>query len=1069
MRCDRQIAALLEKVVILCKALLVRTICILVFLLLLDSTVVWSTAQSPPTHFVLDTRQGTDRSLPSRITANGANVVVLDITSAQNSTAFINGVQIRYLGVETLTPIVTNQFDTTATRPAFVHRFFVAGDLNLTNGQKLFGVGNDLVKIEVGNNANIAPTAVIDFSAEGQFNGSGGGRGGASSPTRMAESGVVPYYPNGANLFTATPQGPLGGVGGGVLDRNGVARDRTGQTGLTTDGLYFGRPNLSPIGIGSKLVPGSAAYGELFDANGGGAGGVGAGNIATAPGADAINVVGTLASQGAGGVGGRPGSGSNPDLSFGRGENGGRGADGGDGAAGLNGGNAPGIVSLLNPSVISLRAGNGGGAGGTGADGLPGGFGGGGGGGGASAVGIGGGSTSGGNGGAGGAGGLGGAGGAGGVGGGGGGGLQLLVRGNLNFSGTALATGGNGEAGKAGGAGLLGQAGQPGTAGGGASGGFGGAGGNGGNGGQGGAGGFGAGGTGGVIQIAASNLTFGGSVNTQGGLAGDGVTRSAGGASYFHAFSGTGTSLNFPTYFGVRAAGANPYRSYEVVSSFGSPPSGQFANVPAVEGGAAPYGLLAGQNLGQVAPAVTAFSSNNAPAAAPGHLRVGVVARVNSSFMANQFGMTAFSNNDQDLMIFSAIRDVRNPGLMSIDTQHNPIFDYIPSGPVRLRAGSGYLNDPTITPNAVAPTDIATLNRGSNFVMYASGSQKVTAAFSPYGTAREFSSTPQVGVLGSPGAGAVFLEDRGLAFLGIQVATSGSPIISGFNQEIEVSGEYGPEGRNTSTMVNLRAGQTANLSTTVEGTGNTDTLVTGTLRLRTLEPQLSLSEPGPLYTQVAQSFNQVAVGQQWTSDNTQIVTSGLKIGTTPRVAEAIFSPNYDDNARNIVLPVSARIFGPSPQLNGQGISDKTLTISTTDLGSSNLVTFNLQNVDELSSISRFWSDAIRRSPDLIRLTVLGFDLIDPANVFSVNGLGTSPFILDANASRAIDVGFNPTEAGTYQATLRLRTDMYAPVGQQGDYFSINLVATAVPEPTSILLLSVSSAFLLRHMRRLKAK
>ncbi len=173
-----------------------------------------------------------------------------------------------------------------------MHRFFVAGDLNLTSGQKLFGVGNDLIKLEVGNNANIASTATIDFSGEGQFNGAGGGRGGDTSPTRMASSGLVPAYSSGTGNFTVVPRGPRGGFGGGV-SVGGVTRERTGETGASTAGLYFGF-NQDFLNAGFRVVPGSAEYGELFDANGGGAGGVGAGNLASTSGAVGIDVVGTF-------------------------------------------------------------------------------------------------------------------------------------------------------------------------------------------------------------------------------------------------------------------------------------------------------------------------------------------------------------------------------------------------------------------------------------------------------------------------------------------------------------------------------------------------------------------------------------------------------------------------------------------------------------------------------------------------------------------------------------------------------------------------------------------------------
>lgn len=40
--------------------------------------------------------------------------------------------------------------------------------------------------------------------------------------------------------------------------------------------------------------------------------------------------------------------------------------------------------------------------------------------------------------------------------------------------------------------------------------------------------------------------------------------------------------------------------------------------------------------------------------------------------------------------------------------------------------------------------------------------------------------------------------------------------------------------------------------------------------------------------------------------------------------------------------------------------------------------------------------------------------------------------------------------------------MSAPVGQPGDFFTINLVATAVPEPTSLIVMGGAAAMLLRR-------
>jgi hypothetical protein len=68
------------------------------------------------------------------------------------------------------------------------------------------------------------------------------------------------------------------------------------------------------------------------------------------------------------------------------------------------------------------------------------------------------------------------------------------------------------------------------------------------------------------------------------------------------------------------------------------------------------------------------------------------------------------ADNNQQVLLYSAFGDaLSSPALMSVDPTHTTLFDVVPTGPVRLRAGSGYLNDPSLTPGATTPTDMAAL------------------------------------------------------------------------------------------------------------------------------------------------------------------------------------------------------------------------------------------------------------------------------------------------------------------------------------------------------------------------
>jgi hypothetical protein len=276
--------------------------------------------------------------------------------------------------------------------------------------------------------------------------------------------------------------------------------------------------------------------------------------------------------------------------------------------------------------------------------------------------------------------------------------------------------------------------------------------------------------------------------------------------------------------------------------------------------------------------------------------------------------------------------------------------------------------------------------------------------------------------------------------------------------------------------LNLRAGDTGSVFASLYGSGNAGTYVNGNVRIRTLKPLASTSETGPLFTQLSTSYNQIAVDQSWKANSAQIVTTGLAVGQMHRVGEVIFNPGYDDTVRTIVFPVNGRIFSSAPRLQGAGMSGNTFTLSTNEQNGTATASFDLQNADVLLSIGTTWRQAIRNSPQLIRLAILDYELIYPAGVFSVSGLGGagsgvgggssfSPIVLDGDQLRSIGIGFDPTGIGDITATLRLLTDINAPVGQAGDYFTITLSAIGVPEPTSLLVLGGATAVLLRRTRR----
>lgn len=1021
----------------------------------LGLTAVIAQAQTP-VNLVLDT--GNNSALPARVTNSGAPIVRV---GPSNPVAFFNNVQIRYLGTDTVAPLVGNPLASGQVPVATVARFIVLGDLNLAEGQRIDGIGPNLIRLEVGNNANLARGSVIDVSGEGRIAGAGGGWGGIPNGSPMPSVfAKIPIIGGGGTTFSSS----AGGAGGLAA---GNSSNIHGLPGATPGGLEYIRFNRSVVAYDTP------EWAALFSSVAGGAGQAGQGNVAVAAGGggqvyrgyapfDSIDpglVELTLAASGTGGGGGQAGSRSGPlDLVGTPAENGGNGQAGGNGIHGFNGLNAAPIQSLANPTIISLRGGNGGGAGATGGAGLPGGHGGAGGGGGASPPFL---FTNlrgaGGGGGNGGIAGEGGAAGLGGQGGGGGGGIQIVVRGHLNVAANAgfNASGGMGLTGGAGGQGLAGGAGFPGAN---SSGGNGGNGGNGGTGGNGGNGGAGAGGTGGVVQVAASSLSFNGSISTRGGFSGD-FNRSAEGESYIHAYSGASASLSTPFYFGARAAGSNPYRSFVDMTLSDGTPAGLSPNMPSIVGGAAPYGLLAGETAASGAPPLTVaegvklFAELAAPPV-PGRLRVGAVTRVSAEWIGLGFGIPGYDrNNTQEVLLFSAFgRDVAQPALRAVDPAHDvPLGTYYPVAPVALQHGKGWRNDPSTTPSAVAPTDLAALPAYATFAMYVSGAPQVTAAFTPYTAQRSFTGMPTpAGNFGAPGTSTIFLEDNGLLRLGVTPRSGDSGATGTVTSTRETTGNF-----DNPVLVYARAGGDNRIRAQVHGIGNDGTATSGQVAIRTLQrPEGVVLQPGPLFTQATETFSQVGVGQTWDTASYALQTKGLALGTRQRVAEIDFTPDYDDTTRTITAPVDAMVFGPTPRLQGAGTSGNSFTFATIQAGTAVTSRFSLQNADVLSSGGFLWELVIRAQPELIRLTVLGYELVDTAGVFTVNGLGNAPlpFALDGNQTAPVDIRFSPTSAGSYTATLRFLTDMNAPLGQAGDYYTVSLFATAVDEPPALLLL-----------------
>ncbi|HEV7925279.1 MAG TPA: hypothetical protein VGR14_07990 [Verrucomicrobiae bacterium] len=358
--------------------------------------------------------------------------------------------------------------------------FGIAGDLNLYFDDVVLGVGGKFLRLEVGNNANIAVGAKVSLQGLANFADAGGGAGGAGG--HLGSPGTTISAPGGIGLDGSDNNGGNGSAGGAG---EAAAIDYEDPYVDVFDWIY--------PWAGKAGFPGLACLAD---------GGVGGTNY-VGPGEIMVSYSVTNAAGGAGGGGGETGGSAtfeSPAYNGAGGGNGSPGAPGANGFPGNPGGCAtvPSGTPLLDDGL--LHGGAGGGGGEQAGIGLAGGAGGGGGGGGQGGSDILGDQGSyGGNGGFGGTGGYGGSGGAGGNGGSGGGGLELIVQGTLTLNGAIVAYGADGQAGLMGDPGtngtpgLAGQSGQPGenfpTYGGtGGTGGTGGPGGAGGTGGQGGGG-----------------------------------------------------------------------------------------------------------------------------------------------------------------------------------------------------------------------------------------------------------------------------------------------------------------------------------------------------------------------------------------------------------------------------------------------------------------------------------------------------------------------------------------------------------------------------------------------------
>jgi hypothetical protein len=93
--------------------------------------------------------------------------------------------------------------------------FGIAGDLNLSDGEEIIGVGGNFLRLEVGNNANISTGAVITVQGFSGFGGAGGGAGGPGG--YLAPPSLLPYSVCGSGSGGSSGSDSAGsGVQGGT-------------------------------------------------------------------------------------------------------------------------------------------------------------------------------------------------------------------------------------------------------------------------------------------------------------------------------------------------------------------------------------------------------------------------------------------------------------------------------------------------------------------------------------------------------------------------------------------------------------------------------------------------------------------------------------------------------------------------------------------------------------------------------------------------------------------------------------------------------------------------------------
>jgi hypothetical protein len=92
--------------------------------------------------------------------------------------------------------------------------FGIAGDLNLYFDDVVLGVGGKFLRLEVGNNANIAVGAKVSVQGLANFAGAGGGAGGAGGYLAPPGPGITITVPGGPGLAGAGGDGGNGSAGG---------------------------------------------------------------------------------------------------------------------------------------------------------------------------------------------------------------------------------------------------------------------------------------------------------------------------------------------------------------------------------------------------------------------------------------------------------------------------------------------------------------------------------------------------------------------------------------------------------------------------------------------------------------------------------------------------------------------------------------------------------------------------------------------------------------------------------------------------------------------------------------